>query len=106
MPEISWDGMPVCAKGCDCPLLTLGKVQLDWLLEKAFAAGRESAYTTDETEWSCRIKDGRPAFATSFTEAGAHRYAATDPVHLAVFSRRVGPWQRVPEAGGTDELQA
>lgn len=66
----------------------------------AYAAGRESAYTTDEIEWSCRMKDGRPAFASSFTEAGARRYAAEDP-HTAVFKRRVGPWEKV-----ADELQA
>lgn len=65
-------------------------------------AGRESALADDETEWSCRMKDGRPAFASSFTEGGARRYAADDPGHCAVFSRRVGPWVRVPEAGGPD----
>lgn len=72
------------------------------LLEKAFSAGRESAYDRDETEWSCRMTDGRSAFACTFTEGGARRYAADHPEHLAVFNRRVGPWVRVPEVGGTD----
>lgn len=64
-------------------------------IEVAFAAGRESVWEQAETEWSARMKDGRPAFAATFTEGGARRYADEQPDHLAVFTRRVGPWERV-----------
>lgn len=54
-----------------------------------------SAIRTEEIEWSARMKDGRPAFASTFTEGGARRYADEQPSLLAVFTRRVGPWERV-----------
>lgn len=57
-----------------------------------------SVWREAEVEWSARMKDGRPAFASTFTEGGARRYVDEQPELLAVFTRRVGPWERVPDA--------
>lgn len=90
--EIGADGS-LNVRRCVDVLCALGILPAHF--SSAFEAGRESASTQAETEWSARMKDGRPAFACTFTEGGARRYADEQPDRLAVFTRRVGPWKRV-----------
>lgn len=64
-------------------------------MSSQFQAGTAAAgWSHEAEEWSCRMHNGRSAFACTFTEGGARRYAADNPAQLAVFRRAVGPWVR------------
>jgi hypothetical protein len=99
--DLFWGGGALRVHGAR--IVADGLVSVGVLPQKfssAFQAGRESAYDRDKIEWGmCRAYDGRVLKAWDEEDA---RTSVAHNRDLSLRTRRVGPWVRVPEAGGRD----